>query len=157
MRIRKAKKEDLGQILVLWWELNNSHTKFDRLYYSHKPRQVCSKMGVKHYSSWLKKRGHLILVAEDQGKIIGYLAGKKTRRPPLYRLGECGMVDTIIVAKAMRRRNAGRLLIKVAMAEFKKMKLKMVVLNVETRNTGARSFYSKTGFRERMVQEVINI
>jgi len=157
MNIRKARKQDLDQILDLWWELNSSHTKFDRLYYSHKPGPVCRKMGQKHYGSWLKKRGHFILVAEDKGKIIGYLAGRKTSRPPLYRLGECGMVDTVIVAKTMRRKNAGRQLIKAAMAEFKKMKLKMAVLNVEAKNTGARGFYSKTGFRERMVQEVINI
>lgn len=157
MKIRKAGKDDLGRILDLWWELNRSHEKFDRLYYSHKPGPVCREMGLKHYGSWLKKPGHLILVAEDDGKIIGYLAGKKTIRPPLYRMGECGVVDTIIVAKAARGRNAGRLLIKAAIAEFKKMKLKMVVLNVETGNTGARSFYKRTGFRERMVQEVINI
>jgi L-amino acid N-acyltransferase YncA len=157
MKIRNAREADLGQILDLWWELNNSHVIFDRPYYSHKPVTVCRKMGKKHYSSWLKKRGHLILVAEENGKIIGYLAGRKTSRPPIYRLGDCGMVDTIIVDKASRRRDAGRLLMEAAVAEFKKMKLKMVVLNVESGNTSARKFYSKTGFRERMVQEVKDI
>ena len=157
MKIRKARKADLDQILDLWWELNRGHTRFDRLYYCHKPESICRKMGKKHYGSFLKKRGHLVLVAEDEGKIIGYLAGKKSSRPPIYRMGDCGMVDTIIVAKAKRRKSAGRQLIKAARAGFKKMKLKMMVLNVEAKNTGARSFYSKTGFRERMVQEVINI
>ncbi len=157
MLVRRAVREDLGRIQELWWELTASHLVFDPPFYAKRPKKECLKTARRWHTSALKKPGHFILVAEDRHQIVGYLLGAVCKRPPIYLEAKHGMIYSLVVAERWRNRGVAKNLLKTAFSEFRKLKIKLVVLNVDPKNRPGRKLYAGQGFRDRHVLVVKNL
>ncbi len=157
MRIRKAKRGDLDRIQELWWELIASHIGFDPPFYAKKPEKECLKTARRWHTSALKKPDSFILVAEDRHQIIGYLLGAVCKRPPIYLDARQGMIYSLVVTEDHRNRGVAKKLLKAAFSEFRKLKIKLVALNVDPKNRPGRKLYAGRGFRDRHVLVVKNL
>jgi len=157
MIIRKAQKQDLERIIELWRKMDSSHLPYDPGFYARKPQKTCRKMARKYHRSLLTKAGSFLLVAEQRGELLGYLAAKTIALPPVCKLKRAGLVDAVCVRKDRRRRGAGKKLLRAAQAEFRKRKIRQVRLYVDLENGPARELYRALGFRGRQVLMLRNL
>ena len=91
----------------------------------------------------MKNRRSIVIVAEDNGKIVGS-CGIRRWGGRSNRVGELG----IAVLKKYRGRGIGKRLMRKAMAEAKKIGIKIIVLGVIKGNKPAINLYKKFGFIE---------
>ena len=101
----------------------------------------------------LRKHGGFALVAELEGRPVGFLTGFLQPVPPEVsrmeqRPNQQGYVMDILVEKEARGRGAGRALLREADRRFLEMGCDNVQLNVLAGNRGARRVYERAGFRE---------
>jgi len=149
MRIRKARRRDLDRIQELWWELTASHFAYDPCYYRKQSKARCLKTARRWHRQTLRRRDRFMLVAEDRGEIIGYLHAAVMPRPSFYLEKQQGIIYSLVVSQKYRRQGAAQRLLRQAAAEFRKRKIRQVVLNVERKNQPARSLYRGAGFELR--------
>ncbi len=102
MRIRKARKSDLPQIVDLWWEMHTSHYKYDRPYYKLRTKKVARRNTEKHYSDIIDSPESIFLVADDKGILAGYLCALVQNRPPVFQPSKRVLIDTVAVREDYR-------------------------------------------------------
>lgn len=128
MLIRDAKPEDLTEIAVI-----------ERL--SFKDPYDYSLL------AWLYTApGYFFIVAEVDGRVVGYV---------IYRLERCGVLSrgfqghivSIAVHPKWRRRRIGEMLMREAIKRCAQLGCKRVVLEVRVSNVPAIKLYEKLGFR----------
>lgn len=143
--VRKFKKEDLSQVLEMVREMVLYHNQLDPFYRTPADMKNLSK----NISGWLKERRERVLVAEQDGKIIGYVRGSIGRRPYYVREREVVvLIDDLFVKKTHRRQKAGEQLLKELFHWFSEKKATTAMLYVDARNESAIKFWKKMGFVE---------
>ncbi|HEU5359383.1 MAG TPA: GNAT family N-acetyltransferase [Gemmatimonadales bacterium] len=94
----------------------------------------------------------VILVAEQEGNVAGYVyAGLKGMDYMALR-GPAGAIYDVVVDPAVRRRGVGRLLLDAAVERLKGMGAPQVVLSTAAKNEEAQRLFAKAGFRPTMVE-----
>ena len=88
-------------------------------------------------------------VAERQGQIVGaiHVLIRETRQIPILVPRRYAVVDTLVVAKAHRRRGVGRALMEAGQRWAADRKASQIELNVWEFNEGALAFYEELGYR----------
>jgi ribosomal-protein-alanine acetyltransferase len=84
--------------------------------------------------------GQIILVAEDAGKIQGFLIARVVANE--------AEILNMAVDPEQRRRGAGSALVLAAEEQARRHDAKQIYLEVRESNAAARSFYEKHGFRQ---------
>ena len=94
----------------------------------------------------------VVLVAEDEGQVIGYvyaaiepLSWKELR-------GESGFVHDLVVAPDARRAGAGTQLLEAAIDWLRTRRMPRVVLWTAERNPGAQRLFERSQFRRTMIE-----
>jgi tRNA threonylcarbamoyladenosine biosynthesis protein TsaB len=90
------------------------------------------------YSKFAVENGSLALVLETNGRISGFLLGR--------RVGDQAEVLNLAVGSSDRRKGEGTALLVAAFVEFALRSVGSVYLEVRESNTGAIAFYEKHGF-----------
>ncbi len=142
--MRPATAADLGAIVQRWRELMEVHERIDPVLYATEAHASGT------YRAFLRrqlddKRG-VLLVAEADGRIVGYLVGGFGRRAPMFSVREVGMIFDLVVSPTHRRRGLGERLVEVAEAEFRRMGLRYSQVNFAPTNESAAGFWPKQGF-----------
>ncbi len=117
---------------------------------------VSTAYGPKYVSralAHLRKHGGFALVAELEGRQVGFLTGLLQPVPGEVsrmeqRPNQQGYVMDIFVEEEARGRGAGRALLREAERRFLEMGCDNVQLNVVAGNQAARRVYERAGFRE---------
>jgi len=92
----------------------------------------------------LKSKEHLILLAENNEKLIGYLTGSIIKNIWQH----SGYIDDIFVNKKFKRKGIGSYLIKEFIKFLKHKKIKKCKLGVNIKNKKAIKLYKKLGFKK---------
>jgi len=141
IRIRNFRPADTEKILEFKEKsvkLNFPGTDFDR------------KMFRKILLRSSKRNPDYIKVAEDDGKIAGYVWFKTVDSA----VGEFGRIEHIFVDPSFRRSGLGKKLMEASEVCMKAEGMKRVKLTVTCKNEAAVSLYEKMGYRtERFVME----
>jgi len=100
------------------------------------------------FADFLAKPGAHLLIGEEAGVPVGYIAGLITQYPdnPFRRSFTLGLVDQLTVAAAAQRRGYGERLLEALLARFRADGVTRVELSVWVFNEGARGFYERQGF-----------
>lgn len=145
MIIRRATEDDIDDIVKLWREMWDFHSKFD-------PRFVASPFADQVMKDWiedhLNRAQAVVLVAERSGQIVGYLLGMILQNPPIVPYQIFGYISEIAVAESERRKGTGKLLVEEAHRWFKKNYVTYVEVNVSINNAVSRGFWRKMGYGE---------
>lgn len=145
MKIRKLKKEDVKQLMLLRyklylkWDRIDPIDKIDRKYFRSQ----------KHYNllkKWIKDRKRLILVAEGEGKLVGYMMSTITVREPF--LKTVGYLAEAWVEPKYRKKGITSEFFKRTRQWFKKNKQKWLVASTHSLDKQANRFWINRGFRE---------
>lgn len=102
--------------------------------------------------SQLSRTDTVLLVAEDNGSILGYVYAALEGYDYMSLRGPAGVVHDLFVDPARRREGVGRLLLEAAINKLKDMGSDRFVLSTAYRNEAARHLFTAMGFRPTMVE-----
>ena len=151
MRIRKAKKSDLPQIVDLWWKMHTSHYKYDRPYYKLRNRKMARRNTEKHFSDIIDSQDSIFLVVDDNGILAGYLCAHIQNRPPVFEPSKRVLIDTTVVREEYRGKGIFTKLYLRMEKNVKKHQPCHIELFVDKENP-AIDLYKHLGFKSRHIK-----
>ncbi len=108
------------------------------------------------YGRWLvRETGNdkaIVLVAEHEGKVVGYVYGTLDDRDWMALRDGCGVLQDIFVDEPVRRSGVAKQLLEALAAKLKERGAPRVVLSTAARNEGAQRFFESMGFRRTMIE-----
>jgi GNAT superfamily N-acetyltransferase len=150
MPVRSARSEDLPAVARLAAELVRMHHRLD-------PRRFMLIEPVEDGYQWffsreLRRDAARILVAEEEGRILGYAYATLEERNWNDLLDACGKLNDLYVDAGARRRGIARGLVDAIFAWFRERKAPRVVLLSAWQNPDAHAFFAALGFRRTMLE-----
>jgi ribosomal protein S18 acetylase RimI-like enzyme len=149
--IRPATPADLPRIGKLGAALVRMHHDLDP------ERFIAATPQTEHgYGSFLgtqlDNRKVVVLVAEQDGQVIGYTYAGAEGRDYMSLRGPAGVLYDIIVDPTHRGRGVGRMLLDATIAELEQRGVSQVVLSTAERNATAQRLFDAAGFRRTMIE-----
>lgn len=142
--IRKAKLEDSAAILNLMKQLIEEHAAVDKYY-----KPFIKYRGLKKYiADAIKNRGQLLLIAECDGTIAGYLMAAIEEAPFYSSEKFIGVIADTAVDKKYRRQGILKSLFNETLGWLKEKNINYLELSVDARNTAAVAAWRKFGFED---------
>ncbi|HEU0301564.1 MAG TPA: GNAT family N-acetyltransferase [Longimicrobium sp.] len=149
--VRRATSADLPEIGRLGALLVRTHHEFDARRFiaptPSTPAGYASFLGTQ-----LDRPDVAVLVAEEDGEVIGYAYAAVEGHDYLSLRGPAGVLHDVIVDPAARGRGAGRLLLNAALAFLRSRGAPRVVLSTAERNEPAQRLFASAGFRRTMIE-----
>lgn len=100
----------------------------------------------------LVKPNIIILVAERDGKVIGYTYSGVEGNDYMALRGPAGAVYDIVVDPAYRKQGVGRMLLDATLDALKARGAPRVVLSTAEQNHSAQRLFDRAGFRRTMIE-----
>jgi len=107
--------------------------------------------------SQLNDPDSLVMVAEESGKVVGYIYADVEGTSWKDLRGPCGYVHDVYVDEPRRRRGAGRELMRAAFDWFRTKGRSQIVLWTKTRNEHAQHLFAALGFRPTMIEMTLDL
>jgi len=149
--IRPATAADVRAMGRLGAVLVQTHHDFDAARFIAATPQT--EHGYASYlGSQLAKRDIIILVAEDDGDVLGYTFAGIEGYDYMELRGPAGVLYDIVVDQAHRGRGIGQALLDATLAELKTRGAPQVVLSTAERNESAQRLFARAGFRRTMIE-----
>lgn len=140
--IRPAKQQDLEAIGSLWVELMAFHAQLDPRF--HVPAQGRTNY-IRHIHNALRDDNFRVLVADHNGRILGYVMGYVGQNPPIFPQPRFGFIADLCVTQTCRRQGVGVRLVRAICQWFRTQGMQNVQLNVAHNNPLSQAFWRKVG------------
>lgn len=106
----------------------------------------------RYFRSILGDRATVLLVAERDGDLVGYVYAALEPRDWNALLDAAGTIHDIFTVEGARRTGVAGKLLDAAVAELRARGAKRFVAHVATPNEASRRLFARLGFRETMVE-----
>lgn len=149
--IRRATREDLPTIGRLGALLVQLHHDFD-------PRRfIAATSKTESGYAWflgtqLEKPDVIVLVAERDGKMIGYVYASVEGWDYMSLRGPAGVLSDIVVDPEYRGQGVGHMLLDATLSALKERGAPRVVLSTAEGNERAQHVFERAGFRRTMIE-----
>lgn len=152
--IRQAKKADAKRVAELAVKLARQHEDYDARRFA---RLYDESDAERYYGSRDETTDEVVLVAEIDNEIVGfaYLQYEAKDYPNL--LVNAVWLHDIYIEDRVRKTGAGRLLIEESIAAAKDLGADKLMLAVAAKNEYARDFFQRSGFRETMIEMMLDL
>lgn len=100
----------------------------------------------------LKAKEAVVLVAERDGEVLGYIYGRVEGRDWNALRDRCGGLHDIWVEESARCTGAGTLLAEALLRRFTELGVPRVILMSAAKNEAAQRFFTRLGWRPTMVE-----
>ncbi len=130
MKIKKIKKQDLGQLIAIWKEVFSLHNVFNKT--------------DEEILKYLKKSKGKILAAYEDGKVVGGCLLVVNAQTPEHNLAR---IKHVAVAKEFQGKDIGSALLKKCERIVKKGKIEIHVANAVV-GCDVTEFYRKNGYEQ---------
>jgi ribosomal protein S18 acetylase RimI-like enzyme len=100
----------------------------------------------------LDERDIIILVAEQEGAVIGYTYAGVEGMDYMSLRGPAGVLHDLVVDPQQRGRGVGQMLLNATVAELVTRGVHQVVLSTADRNPAAQRLFERAGFRRTMIE-----
>ena len=154
MNIRRATLADLDAIELLWREMMDFHIAIDD-YFIMVPEADTNHR--EYMTGLLQNEAKCIIVADDNGQIIGYLMAEINDYPPIYLQKQYGHISAISVTASAQREGIGHQLLDAALDWFRGQGVKRVECAVAVENPVSQRFWKGLGFRGIMETHVLEL
>lgn len=149
-RVRTMEHGDLDAVAKLAGRLVRMHHDFDPKRFLHLANP--ERGYARYFASELASEDVVLLVAEADGQVIGYLYGRMEPRSYNELLDACGKVHDIFVDDLARRKGTGEALLREGMKRLKERGAPRVVLLTAVQNEAAQRLFARVGFRTTMLE-----
>jgi len=149
--IRRATHADLPSLGRLGALLVQQHHEFD-------PRRflAASSRTADHYAAFLGSQledpDALVLVAEHEGRVIGYTFAAMEGFDYKSLRGPAGLLHDILVDPAERGHGVGGRLLEETLSLLRARGARQIVLSTAQRNEAAQRLFARMGFRPTMIE-----
>jgi ribosomal protein S18 acetylase RimI-like enzyme len=130
------------------------HAQYDSYY-------KIDKNGAANFKSFIQEsisdRKSLVLVANENKELKGYILAKIALRPPVFPNRKYGAIYDLAVLSKYRNFGIGSKLYKECIKWFRKHKIKSIELTVAVKNPVSTRFWNKHGFKaftERRIKRI---
>jgi len=151
VNIRPATAADLTAIGRLGALLVRTHHDFDPERFMAATARTEKSYGL-FLGTQLAEPNIIILVAERDGEVIGYMYAGMEGNDYMSLRGPAGVVYDLVVDPAHRRQGVGRMLLDATLEVLKARGAPRVVLSTAERNAPAQHLFDRTGFRRTMIE-----
>ena len=149
--VRRATPADLALIGRLGALLIEEHYDFDpQRFLASRPETPAGYASF--ISTQLEDPDKAVLVADNNGGVIGYAYAAIEGYDYMALRGPAGVLHDVIVAPEHRGRGVGRLLINTTLEFFRSRGVPRVVLSTAERNEAAQRLFESMGFRRTMIE-----
>lgn len=145
--IKTADYSHVSQMVELWKELMDHHAAIDP-YFEMGPDGPGNFE--RFVSSLLILEDARVLVAVEDGRVVGYCIGQVVMRPPVFKRELHGFITDMTVTATRRRKGIGTLLLVGMKDWFRTKGIDRIELNVVPMNAAGYTFWRKQGFRDYM-------
>jgi ribosomal protein S18 acetylase RimI-like enzyme len=149
--IRPATSADVPAIGRLGALLVRTHHDFDPERFIAASDRTADGYG-SYLGSQLRKADVIVLVAEENGEVLGYTYAGIEGFDYMALRGPAGVLYDIVVDPAYRNRGVGRLLLDTTLAALTAKGAPRVVLSTAERNEPAQRLFAHAGFRRTMIE-----
>ena len=149
--IRPATPTDVQTIGRLGALLVREHHDFDPQRFIPATSRTESQYGW-YLGTQLEEPNIVILVAERDGKVIGYTYSGVEGVDYMSLRGPAGVMYDIVVDPDDRQQGVGRLLVDATLEALKSKGAPRVVLSTAEQNAAAQRLFDRAGFRRTMVE-----
>ncbi len=143
--VRRATLDDVKAIVALWRELMAVHYQVAPLVWTLS--DDAEERYREHLGNMMQDPDRCLLVAEQEGTVVGYFVAQRGTRPPVLVPARRGVCEEICVASSARRRGVGKALVAEAMRWFESEGLPMAEVGYATDNPMSVPFWEGLGFR----------
>lgn len=143
MDIRVATTKDVKTLQDLNDEVFVDNHKYDS---DLKMDWAQSSKGKEYFTEVVNNKDAICLIAEENGKAIGYIAAQP--KDFGYRLSKYIEIENMGVSHEQRSKGIGGRLMEECLKMAKSKGFQRAYVNAYFENTGAISFYEKSGFRK---------
>lgn len=141
---------DLDAVAKLAGRLVRMHHDFDPKRFLHLPNPEAGY--ARYFASELGSDRVVLLVAEVEGEVAGYLYARMEPRSYNELRDACGAIHDVFVDDAARRKGVGEALLREAMKRLKERGAPRVVLLTAVQNEAAQRLFARVGFRTTMLE-----
>ena len=141
--IRAARPDDVADLVDLWREFMDLHAAL--------PGGLARAPDAhgrwrRHVVDLIADPAWLVIVAQPDGPLAGYLTATVSPYPPIFTVGEYGFVQEIAVAAPWRRRGVGRRLLAAAEEWLFARGVGEIQARVSRHNDLSQGFWSDRGY-----------
>src|SRR5689334_10133441 len=151
MTIRRADARDADTLGKLGAALMQTHYAFDTRRFLE-PGEGAEAGYARFLVSQLRDKDSIVMVAERDGEVVGYvyaaiepLSWKELR-------DECGFIHDLLVTDSARKSGVGEALLNAAIDWLREQDMPRVVLGTAAQNDQARRLFERRGFRATMIE-----
>ncbi|EJJ26160.1 GNAT family N-acetyltransferase [Rhizobium sp. CF142] len=156
VRIRAAREEDVDVLGNYGAQLISIHHAWDRSRFI-----AASSRTPAMYSSYLKsqlgKADVLVLAAEVDGVVAGYVYAGVEGPDYMALRGPAGLIHDIFVDQARRRQGVGRALLTATVESLRALGAQQVVLSTAHRNDAGQRLFESLGFLPTMIEMTLQL
>lgn len=141
MKIRKATVNDTDDLVDLTLRLKRLNAEFDPMLKLDKGAEAFAKQFIAK-----SLKDCVILVAEDAGKVVGFMRSE-VRDRGFYSPRKEGLITDFYVMPDHRRKAIGEKMVEECMKQLFKLGAEIITAKFPSQNKFAVNFYEKLGFR----------
>jgi ribosomal protein S18 acetylase RimI-like enzyme len=149
--IRNATSADVPVIGRLGALLVRTHHDFDAKRFIPATERTADGYG-SYLGSQLRNSDVIVLVAEEQGEVVGYTYAGMEGYDYMALRGPAGVLYDIVVDPSHRGHGVGRRLLDATLAALAAKGAPRVVLSTAERNEPAQRLFARAGFRRTMIE-----
>lgn len=151
MKIRKAKSQDIPEIIELFMQYEKFYDKMagKKNNPCYKKKKNPEKVLSKELRKVIKSRKDKVFVAEVEKKIVGFIwIGIKYDNWVYAEADDYGEIEYLFVKNSYRGKGISSMLRKKSFEWFRKKKVQWVMLHVHKKNKKAHKVYKKWGYED---------
>jgi ribosomal protein S18 acetylase RimI-like enzyme len=151
LTIRTATEADVETLGQLGAWLVQVHYDFDRDRFIAPTPQTPSRYGG-FLGGQLKRKDAIVLVADEDGAVVGYAYGALEGPDWLTLRGPAGVIYDLMVDPEHRRQGVGRRLLEEAITALQRLGAPQVMLETAAPNVAAQRLFTCAGFRPTLIE-----
>jgi ribosomal protein S18 acetylase RimI-like enzyme len=142
--VRPARPGDLEAVGDLWEALIEQHRQLNERFWE--PAADGREKYLQFVAGSLDAEGRVLLVAEIEGRVVGFTHGMLTGAPPPMRPRRIGSVTDLVVDPEFRRRGIGRVLVEGLRKWFAERGADEMRLSAAVANPDGIAFWRALGY-----------
>ena len=150
VQIRDGRVKDAENVLKIWYELIDYHHEIATMDFEMNPE--ASELWLNFYKTHVRSRTKKVVVAEKDGKIIGYTMGSIEERPPVFKILHEALITDMCVSQRYRRKGIGTALVNEFVKWAKQNRIKYVVMKMVPENKKGKKFWDSLDFETIMLK-----
>lgn len=142
--LRHARADDVDALVELWLELTDFHVALDS-YYTRKPD--ATELMRDHFAKKIEVENAVVIIAEIDGKVVGYLMAEPSTRPPVFQGNSALTISDTCVKSDHRRLGIGKAMVDELISIARNQNIDRVEVGYSARNDVSIAFWEKIGFK----------